>query len=141
MLIKQLLTIQLGQKSEDIEVRSVNGFQGREKDVIIFSSVVSNKKGKIGFMWDPKRLNVTMTRARYCFIMVGDVECLADACEMWQRVQCWYQRNGLLHNTSDFTEPYENAHPNARIANELALVLASAPKAPDSEMDTESEYE
>ena len=125
MLIKQLLKTQLGRKSDDIEVRSVNGFQGREKDVIIFSPVISNTDGRIGSLWDPKRLNVTMTRARYCFFIAGDVECLANARDdLWKDVKSWYQRKGLLHYASEFTEPYERAHPNANIAGTLALELA-----------------
>lgn len=47
-----------------VKVRSVDGFQGAEEDVIIFSAVRSNSAGKIGFLADLNRTNVALTRAK-----------------------------------------------------------------------------
>jgi senataxin len=47
-----------------VKVRSVDGFQGAEEDVIIFSAVRSNTAGKIGFLADTNRTNVALTRAK-----------------------------------------------------------------------------
>ncbi len=59
-------------KDLDVEVNSIDGFQGQEKDVIYISMVRSNGNGKIGFLADPRRLNVAMTRARMKLVIVGD---------------------------------------------------------------------
>ncbi|KAL5059823.1 hypothetical protein RYX36_031427, partial [Vicia faba] len=48
-----------------VSVRSIDGFQGGEEDIIIMSTVRSNGSGKVGFLSNRQRTNVAMTRARY----------------------------------------------------------------------------
>ncbi len=48
-----------------VNVRSVDGFQGGEEDIIILSTVRSNGTGDVGFLSNRQRTNVAMTRARY----------------------------------------------------------------------------
>lgn len=55
-----------------VETKTVDGFQGREKEAIIISFVRSNPKGEIGFLKDARRLNVAVTRARRKLICIGD---------------------------------------------------------------------
>ncbi len=55
-----------------LEIGSIDGFQGREKEAVILSLVRSNEKGEVGFLSDIRRMNVGMTRARRLLIVIGD---------------------------------------------------------------------
>jgi superfamily I DNA and/or RNA helicase len=55
-----------------LEIDSVDGFQGREKEAVLISLVRSNPQGEIGFLQDVRRMNVAMTRARRKLVVVGD---------------------------------------------------------------------
>jgi senataxin len=59
--------------ADNIEVDTVDSFQGREKDIIIISCV---RTDDTGFLKNSKRLNVALTRARHSLLIVGDAECL-----------------------------------------------------------------
>jgi hypothetical protein len=60
-----------------LEIDSVDGFQGREKEAVVISLVRSNPAGEIGFLGDIRRMNVALTRARRKLLVVGDTATLA----------------------------------------------------------------
>jgi superfamily I DNA and/or RNA helicase len=57
---------------EDLEVDTVDAFQGREKDAVLLSLVRSNPQQGLGFLLDLRRMNVAITRARRHLFAVGD---------------------------------------------------------------------
>lgn len=60
-----------------VEIETVDSFQGQERDLICLSLVRSNDRGEIGFLQDIRRTNVAMTRARKKLVMIGDSATLA----------------------------------------------------------------
>lgn len=62
----------------DLEINSIDGFQGREKEAVVISMVRSNHEGEIGFLSDLRRTNVALTRARRKLIVVGDSATLSN---------------------------------------------------------------
>ena len=71
-----LLSQDLGLKEAfpGIELGSVDGFQGREKEAVIVSLVRSNSEGEVGFLGEKRRLNVAMTRPKRQLCVIGDSE-------------------------------------------------------------------
>lgn len=59
-------------------VRTVDGFQGQERDIICISLVRSNDNGEIGFLSDTRRMNVALTRAKRKLLVFGDSATLAN---------------------------------------------------------------
>ena len=72
-----------------VEVSSVDGFQGREKELIVISTVRSNPDGELGFVRDARRMNVAISRARRGLVVCGDAATLGAG---WRRYLQWLRR-------------------------------------------------
>ena len=71
-------------RNKSITCSTIDSFQGRESDIIVFSTVRCNADGDLGFLDDPRRLNVMWTRARLALIIVGDRRTLCTN-SLWKR--------------------------------------------------------
>ncbi|CAD7948713.1 unnamed protein product [Amoebophrya sp. A25] len=75
--IRRQLGEEGGNSSSNVQVSSVDAFQGSEKDAIVLSLVRSNPSGNLGFLRDWRRLNVALTRSRRFCCVIGNLETLA----------------------------------------------------------------
>jgi len=88
---------------QDIEIHTVDGFQGREKEIIIISLVRSNPEEEIGFLDDIRRLNVAITRAKRKLIIVGDIGTLGKH-DIYTRLINYIKENGTLTDINKIEE-------------------------------------
>ncbi|MDY0165580.1 MAG: AAA domain-containing protein [Thermoguttaceae bacterium] len=86
-LLRELLPV------PGLEIDSVDGFQGREKEAVVISLVRSNPKGEIGFLSDVRRTNVALTRARRKLLVIGDGATLGRD-PFYERMLDYFERLG-----------------------------------------------
>ncbi|KAI0160364.1 DNA helicase [Xylariaceae sp. FL1272] len=79
-----------------IELGSVDGFQGREKECVIVSLVRSNAEGEVGFLSEKRRLNVAMTRPKRSLVIVGDSETIKRGSKFLKSWMGWLEDNADL---------------------------------------------
>ena len=91
-------------------VGTVDSFQGQETDLVVFSATRSNDVGDMGFLRDPRRLCVAITRARRGLILVGDARTLRSShhwtalIESCESRGCFVDAGDLYASASDADE-------------------------------------
>ncbi|KAF8062300.1 P-loop containing nucleoside triphosphate hydrolase protein [Lyophyllum atratum] len=77
----------------DLEIGSVDGMQGREKEAVIISLVRSNETREVGFLKEKRRLNVAMTRAKRHLCVVGDSSTVCHGGSYLKKWLAWLDTN------------------------------------------------
>ncbi|OQO09929.1 hypothetical protein B0A48_04284 [Cryoendolithus antarcticus] len=89
----------LKERFPEVELGSVDGFQGREKEAIVLSLVRSNPEGQVGFLGEERRLNVAMTRPKRQLCVVGDSETVSRGSKF---LKAWME---FLEENADLRYP------------------------------------
>lgn len=107
-LLRDLFTKALGEEGvKNVDINTIDGFQGREKDITLFSCVRSslpNQRRSIGFVADERRINVGLTRARCALLIIGNARSLASD-EHWGNLVRGALQRGAMYRP---TKPYRD---------------------------------
>nr|BAJ93869.1 predicted protein [Hordeum vulgare subsp. vulgare] len=120
------------QSKEVIDVNTVDGFQGREKELVIFSCVRCNKEQSIGFVSDFRRMNVAITRARSAVLVIGSSSTFKKDKHWTNLVESAKERNRYFKVPKPFTAFFaednfktmkvERPVPDARISEAIEAI-------------------
>lgn len=110
--ISKLLRKKLPEQAALIEVATLDSFQGREYDVIIFSFTRSSPESRVGFLDDARRLNVAFSRAKKKLILIGNAETLCDPkshfdryyVRLFKRLKQYSARYGRFYRSNDLKQ-------------------------------------
>ncbi|CAF1514128.1 unnamed protein product [Adineta ricciae] len=125
--VKEIAEKLLNKTPKGVEVRTVDGFQGREKEIILISLVRSNDENEIGFLTSEQRMNVLLTRAKRAMIVFGNRKTLMSnsVWKQWiesvpninadQFIQnCLSKQVNVQQSSSNHQPQYRNSHRRQR---------------------------
>ncbi|KAL4363787.1 hypothetical protein GQ457_04G001110 [Hibiscus cannabinus] len=111
-----------------VDIGTIDGFQGREKDVVIFSCVRASKDRGIGFVSDFRRMNVGITRAKSSVLVVGSASTLKRGDEHWNNLVESAEKRGCLFKvgkpyasflSDEYLESMKAVHKDAQMMDEM----------------------
>ncbi|XP_075094798.1 putative helicase MAGATAMA 3 [Nicotiana tabacum] len=134
-LLRQKFRETFGVESDKVvDINTVDGFQGREKDVAIFSCVRASKDKGIGFVADFRRMNVGITRARSSVLVVGSASTLRRGDKHWQNLVDSAEQRNALYKVS---KPYDEFFSQENLKLMEVEAMHDKPEAPPEDMDVE----
>lgn len=103
---------------KQVTVSSVDGYQGREADVVVLTTVRCNAQGSIGFVADPRRLNVAITRPRRGLVIVGSPATLKSSPD-WAAFLKWARKNKVMLRMEQLPAPtWDNSASVAHVSSD-----------------------
>lgn len=94
--------------AEGLEIGTVDGFQGREKEAIVVDLVRSNAEGNVGFVSDRRRLNVALTRARRLLMVIADTATLGRHADFAAFLEVVEARGAWISAWNDDAPPFDS---------------------------------
>jgi AAA domain/R3H domain len=86
-----------------LQVRSVDGFQGQEREAVVLSFVRSNASKEVGFLADHRRINVAVTRAKRHVAIVADSDTVSSD-PFLKRLIEYMHAHGVIRSAMEFDE-------------------------------------
>eukprot|EP01133_Synstelium_polycarpum_P018869 gene18869-22570_t len=109
----------------DVEIGTVDGFQGREKEVVIISMVRSNEPPhKVGFLAEDRRTNVAVTRARRQVLVVCDTTTISSYPFLKRMVE-YFRKNGEIRSALEYVEDHQSSDEEVWIKDKEEDVVSS----------------
>ncbi|XP_030416603.1 DNA-binding protein SMUBP-2 isoform X2 [Gopherus evgoodei] len=100
----------------ELEIKSVDGFQGREKEAVVLSFVRSNRKGEVGFLAEERRINVAVTRARRHVAVICDSRTVSSQAFL-KRLVDYLNEHGEVRTAFEYLDdivPENYSHENSQ---------------------------
>ncbi|XP_032629005.1 DNA-binding protein SMUBP-2 isoform X2 [Chelonoidis abingdonii] len=100
----------------ELEIKSVDGFQGREKEAVVLSFVRSNRKGEVGFLAEDRRINVAVTRARRHVAVICDSRTVSSQAFL-KRLVDYLNEHGEVRTAFEYLDdivPENYSHENSQ---------------------------
>jgi len=123
-----------------VEIMTVDGFQGREKELIIFSAVRSGRSGSLGFVADERRLNVMLTRAKRGLVVIGDPRTLVHS-RHWADWLSFIEKAHAVVGDYSWVMPNRPPRARGRSPSEDIDALGRRRRRDERESDSDSEAE
>ena len=89
--------------NQNLQIHTIDSFQGQEKDVILISLVRSNSENTIGFLSDYRRMNVALTRARKLLVVVGDSSTIGND-PFYKKFIDYTHENAFYHSAYEYMD-------------------------------------
>jgi len=123
----EMIRMNLRERHPKVEVRSVDGFQGREKEVVILSMVRSNPSRNLGFLTERRRLNVAVTRARRQVVCICDSDTVS-ADPFIKKFIDYLSENGSIETPDMYHDLPEVDRPDDRSTSLVANTQQKKPE-------------